>query len=373
MGKFRIELRERGTFDLLEILDREYVDLSWAYSRIGGCGEFEFLLPRKLFEEQSISGDFNIRIYYRNPATDSFDLWYQGLIENKVPNIAGNSENVAVSGHGYVVQLSRIYLDDVSYSSQEASVIVKDLLDNYITPNTDITYNAPDIEATTFTFDSLDFNTDALSALRTIADTVGTREWGVDQDRNFFFKERSSTVGRRYSLGNNITNFNENQDFKDIINRVIVQGKQTGGTYYKATYNDEVSQLKYGIRAEVIQNSAVSTADVSKQLADAIFAEKNDVIRKASCELVGLEAQIEATNPIDLMNVLGKEIKYGEKKYGTFLYSGNVDRVIDRINYMVTESGALRTYLDMGEQKPTISEAIQQLVFNLDQQRSAAL
>ena len=151
--KFRVELRDRS-FNLKEILDDEAVDVSWSYSRIGGCGDFSMKLPRKRFEERTLTGESNVRIYFRNPDTNVFDLWYQGLITNKIPNINGNSEHIDVSGHGYQVQMGRIYLNNVTYTSQEASVIIKAILDTYVTPNTNISYSVSDLEATSFTFDS---------------------------------------------------------------------------------------------------------------------------------------------------------------------------------------------------------------------------
>lgn len=370
--KIRLEVRDRS-FNVIYILDKEYLDLSWSYSRIGGCGEFSFRLPRKLFEELAVSGAYNVRIYHRNTSTNSYDLWYQGQIENKVPSVRGNSEDIQISGHGYQSQLSNIYLDGVSFTSQEASVIVKSILDNYITANTDISYSISDLEATSFTFDTIDFNTDALSALQTIADTVGTREWGVDANRRFFFKARSAQVGLRYSIGRNITNYSENQDFKEIVNRIIVQGAQVGGTYFKATYNDASSQLKYGLRTKLIQNSSVVSSTVASQLASATFAEFYDAIIKNTFELVGVETQIEATTPIPLVNILVKQDKYGEKKYGEGIYSGLVDAVINRINYSVTNNSSLKIGIDLGKVRPTISEEIAQLEYQLEQQRSAAL
>lgn len=370
--KIRLEIRDRN-FNVIEILDDEYLNLNWSYSRIGGCGEFHFVLPRKVFEERAISGDFNVRIYYRDPILNSYVLWYQGLIENKTPSMRGNTETIDISGHGYQAQLRRIYLNNITYTSQEASVIVKNILDNYVTANTNITYSPSDLEATSFIFDTLNFNTDVLSALQTIADTVGEREWGVDLNRKFIFKARSATVGFRYTPGRNITNYSENQDFKEIINRVIVQGAQTGGTYYTATYNDTISQLKYGRRDKVIQNSSVTSAIVAAQLADATFAEFNDVIRKANFDLVGVEAQIEATTPVKLVNILQKQDKYGEKNFGEGLYSGLVNYVINRVNYSVSNNGSLKISIDLGKIRPAISEAISQLEYQIEQNRSAAL
>lgn len=368
----RLELRDRS-FNLLEILDAENLDLSWSYSRIGGCGEFSFRLPRKLFQEKAISGDYNVRIFFRNPGTKSFDLWYQGLVENKIPHLRGNSEDIEVTGHGFQCQLSRIYLDGVSYSSQEASLIVKDILDNYIVPATDIEYDSSDIEVTSFTLDRIDFNTDALNAMQTIAEIVGSREWGVDKNRNFFFKAKSSTVGFRYVLGKNITSYSEDQDFKEIINKVIVQGAQAGGTYYKATYNDTISQLKYGIRTKVIQNSSINSSVVSEQLADAIFLEFNEVVRKVNLDLVGINAQLESTIPVPLFNIIAQQKKYGQDKYGRFLYGGLINRSLNRINYTLTNNGTLQVNVDLGQIRPSLSEEIGQLNYKLEQQRNAAL
>src|SRR3990167_3815156 len=130
--QIRVELRNRS-FNILDVLEKEFSDLTWEYSRIGGGGGFNFSLPRKYCDEKNISGDFNIRIYVRTGA-GTYSLWYQGLVENKMPDLNGHDERIKVTGHGYSVQLSRIYID-TTYTSQEISVIVKNILDNYITPN----------------------------------------------------------------------------------------------------------------------------------------------------------------------------------------------------------------------------------------------
>jgi hypothetical protein len=329
-------------------------------------------LPRKLYEEGSISGDFNVRIYHRDNSAKTFDLWYQGLIEHKSPSLSGNSENISVSGHGYQAQLSRIYITEL-YTSTEVSVIVKDILDTYITPNTDISYSAADIEVTTFTPDKLDFNTDALSALRTCADIVGGREWGVDKDRNFFFKARSTSIGFRYPLERNVINFNEDLSFEDVVNRIIIQGAEAGGTYYTATYNDAISQLKYNLRTRVIQNSSISTSTVAQQFATAVFAELSGAVRKVNMSLVNLEAYIESTCPIPLFVVIDKSDTYGTKRYGTGLYCGEVSRQVNRINYSVSNQNTLKLSVDLGQPRSSLAEEIAQLEYQLEQQRSAGL
>ena len=370
--KFRLEIRDL-TFTTKYILDNEYTDLNWSYSRIGGCGEFGFSLPRKIFEERAISGEYNARIYGRNSSTNSYDLWYQGVIENKIPNVQGLSESISISGHGYVTQLNRIYVQ-ASYSSTEVSVIVKDLLDNYIVPNTDITYDVSDIEATSYTPSIIEFNDNAMTCIQKLADITGTREWGVDKNRKFFFKARSGTVGFRFPMGYKITNYSENQDFKDIINRVYVQGAQVGGTYhFFGPYNDTQSQAKYNLRVSIKQNSSITTDAVASQFATSALAEFKEVSLKTNFELVNYDAQLEATIPIPIVNILIKQDKYGEKKFGEGIYSGFYDFHINRIRYGYTNNGNLRIGVDMGKQRPSISDQLAQLQYELEQQRSASL
>jgi len=368
---YRIELRDRS-FNLLEVLDKEIIDPCWEYSRIGGCGGFSFSLPREYCNEKHISGDFNIRIYKWNTTTKTYDLIYQGLVEDKLPSVRGSQEVIEVQGHGYLAQLSRIYIDH-DYTSTEVSAIVKDILDNYVVPNTNITYDAGDIVATGFTPDSLSFNTDAKRALQTCADIVGSREWGVDKNRKFFFKARSETVGFRYPLGQKVTDFNNDDSFKDIVNRVIIQGGDVSGTPYTKTYDNIPSQTKYNRRDRVVQNSAITTDTVSAQFAEALFTEFADIVRRARCNMVDDDTIFESTIPIPMFQLLTSGITYGEKKYGTFLYAGRIEYQVNRISYSIGNVGKLKISLQLGQLRPSVSEAIAQLEYELEQQRQENL
>jgi len=369
--KIRVVVSDRN-FNVKEILDNEFYDLSWAYACVGGCGEFRFNLPRKRFAEKAISGDYNI--YHRNTTTNVYDLWYQGLIENKIPNVQGLTEYIEFSGQGYQTQLSRIYINNVTYTSQEASVIIKSILDTYVTPYTNISYSPADIQATTFTFDSLTLNDTVQSAIKKIADVCGLIEWGVDRNRSFFFKAQSTTVGFTFLQGNNITNFQDNQDFTSIVNQIYVQGAQTGGTYFlSGPYNNLPSQAKYSIRQQVIQNSSITTTTVASQLASATLALYGDVTRQAQCEIVNYEGLLEGTTPVPLFREISKKVKYGQRAYGTFLYSGLVNRQIIKISYALSNNNSLTINLELGDLQPKISKKIGRIQYKLDQLSSAAL
>lgn len=374
----KVELRDKS-FNLIDILDIEKMSLTWEYLRIGGCGSFSFNLPRDYCNEKSISGDFNIRIYGRNSVTNVYDLWYQGIVEDKVPDLTNIEETVTVQGHGYQVQLSRIQLINKTYTGQEASVIIKDLLDNYIVPNTDIIYSGADITATTFTFDSITFNTDVLSAIQTICDTVGGLEYGVNKSRSFIFGPRSSSTGLRFSVGDKMTAFNDDYSFKDIVNRVIVQGGDIAGSPFApdsttTPYNNIPSQLKYGRRDQIYQNSSIVTDAVAQQYAASVLLEKKDVVHNAKAELVNYDTRIETTIPIPLLEIVSRGTLYGEKNYGTFLYSGKIQYQVNRIVYSISDNeSTLTTDLEMGQPRPTEAEVIAQLSYKLEQLRTSTL
>lgn len=369
MSKMRLVLSDRE-FNVLEYLDNEYLRLKWSYSRIGGCATCNFNLPRKLEEDRNIAGDFNIKIYVRNDSTQAYDLWYQGFISQKGRDIR-KRERMPISVSGYAEQLTRIYVDR-DYSSQEVSVIVKHLLDNEVTSNTDISYSSGDIEATGFTANDLEFNGTVKEAMQTLADLVNF-EWGVDKDRKFYFKEKSTTVGHRYPLGRKCERFYSDDVSREIINRVIIKGGDVSESPFTATYNDLDSQRKWGRRDIVIHNTAIVTSEVAEQYADVILAERAGVVRRGYAKIVEVDERIEANLPIQLFHLIEKGVTYGEVNYGVRSYSGHVYYSIGHISYSMRKGGSIEANIEIGRPKETPGDTIAQIEHKLEQLRSQGM
>jgi len=362
--EYKIVISDRR-FNVLREIQDIASNISWGYNRIGGCGDFSFDVPIRFCEETFLGGNFNVKIYRKDPTDNNYDLWYQGRIEDKSYVVRGVEEKISIRGNGYQSQLKDIYVDR-DYTSQEASVIVKNILDNDITPNTDITYDAGDISATSFTFDSLEVNKDAQDAMQTIADVVGSREWGVDKDRKFFFKARASSVGFRFPLDGKGLRWNNDTSSQEIINRVIIIGGDVSGSPFTRVANDTDSQGKWGRRDKVIQNSAIVSNAVADQFADAIFVESNDITRRARLEMLD-EQLIETTIPIPLTQVFSKLITWGTMKWGTFLYSGRISYQVNRVGYRIEDIGNLIISLELGRLRPNMAEDLSQLEYRIDQ------
>ena len=370
MREFRLELSDRS-FSRLEFLDNEYSDLDWEFNQIGGCGSLGFRLPRQFCQELNIAANFNIKLHRRAKVGTGWNLWWQGLVENKSPHIESKKEFVNISCQGYSTQLNRIHVDR-NYGSQELSITLKHILDNDIVPNTNITYDAGDIQATSFTANSLEFNINAKEAVQTIADLSGY-EWGVNKDRKFYFKAKSSTVSHRFVLGGKVVKFFTDDVAQDIVNRVIIKGGNVAGSPFTATYNDTQSQLKWGRYDKFVSNSAIVTAEVAQQYANAIFNEKSTIVRRGSMQVVDLDDRIEETLPIPLMEMVSRGVAYGERKYGTFLYSGRINYFINKASYKYGNDGVLTTNLSIGVPTPSIGETIAQIEHKLRQEQSAGL
>jgi len=363
---YRIELRDRDN-EFINVIDNRAQNLRWAYNRIGGCAAFSFKVSSRYCKELELGGNFNVKIYARNHLTKTFDLKYQGRIENTTNSVVKVGEEIVVNGFGYQSELTDIIVNR-NYSSTEISAIVKDVLDNDVVPNTNITYDAGDIEATSFTPDSLEFSyVTALEVMQKLADITGSREWGVDKDQKFFFKQRASDTDIFYPLtAGKITNFQLDNSSREIINKVIVIGGDVDGSKFVFTKNYTANQNKYNRRDKIIQNSAVVTNAVAEQLADAEQAIADGIVERGSFTLRD-EIFLENTIPIPLVKIQTREITWDEKNWDTFLWAGQAAFRINKINYKINNDSSLSMKVNIGEPIPQITEDVRQLKFNIDQ------
>jgi hypothetical protein len=323
-------------------------------------------VPIRFCEETFLGSNFNVKIYVKDETDNEYDLWYQGRIEDKSNDVRGVNEKITIRGNGYQSQLKDIYIDQ-DYTSEEASQVIDDIMTNHVEPNTDITYTySGNVEATSFTFDSLEVNKDSLDAIQTVSDVVGTREWGVDANRNFYFKARSTSVGFRFPIDDKVIQWNNDSTSKDIVNRVVIIGGEVSGSPYTRIVNKAKSQNKWGRRDRVVQNSSIVTSTVADQFAEAIFSEFDDITRRAKVKVVDKQL-IESTIPIPLASIIGKQVTYGSKKYGEMLYSGRINYQVNRVTYQIDRLGNLIVGMEVGQLRPDISEKISQLQYRIDQ------
>lgn len=369
--RYTVELRNKN-FELIKILTKFVRGLSWEYVRIGGCGRCSMNLAMLLDTLENVSADCDIQIRLEN-SSGGTDLAYRGYIETDKP-ILSKQDKIQLQTFGYVGQLKRVRVNK-TYNNQEISVIVKDILDTFVIPNTSIIYDTSDIEGTQFVVDTIEFDEMADSALRILAELAGSIEWGVDRNRKFFFKTKSDATRHYLRLKKEITNYDTINDYGSIVNRLIIKGGMLNGSQFVDTINNDESQTSYGLRTQIISNSAIVTSSVSQQYGTMVLAEKAKIQRRITVKVTKNTKFFEDTIPLGRLSLLGETVyqakQYGDDDaiYGTFKYGGQASLQINKIQYKITDE---RTEVNIngGASRPDISEQIKKLEFEINQLRN---
>jgi len=363
---YRIELRDRD-LEYIRTLDERVEGLSWGYNRIGGCAGISFRAPSRYCSEVDLGTNFNIRVLAKNLVTGTYDLKYQGRLENIGSNVTGIKESVRVTGFGYQSELKDIIFNK-NYASTEISVIVKDILDTFVVPNTNITYDTADIVATSFTPNNLEFSyVTAQQAMSKLADITGSREWGVNAERKFFFKQESAETNLFYPItGGKISNFDIDSSSREIINHVVVIGGDVAGSKFVFEKDYTRNQDKYKRRDKIINNSAIVTDEVAEQFADAAQALGDGAVRRGKFTLKD-EVYFEDENPLPLIEIQTREINWDERGWDTFLWAGEPAFQISKIKYTLDSLSNLILNVQVGQPLPSQVQDLKQLQFNLDQ------
>jgi hypothetical protein len=356
-----LELRDRN-FSLIKVLDNLSRRVSWEWNRIGGCGRFTIDLPTS--ELININPDYDVRINIDGV------IRYRGYVESYRP-IVDIKNSVQLTGFGYIGQLERNRVNH-TYTNQEISLIVKDVLDTYVVPNTSITYDAADIEVTDYTIDSIVFDDLANNVIKTLAEIAGDIEWGVDRNKKFFFKNKSTDIRHYVRFGKDLKKYDIIDDYGAIINRLNIKG---GAALDEVADNTE-SQASYGIRSQIVSNSSITTANVAQRYGTSVLAEKAKINRKVTAMITNNSEFFEDTVPLGKVAFVGSTIqpskRYGDADaiYGAFKYGGMPSMQIEIIKYILT-SGGVDVNMNAGYARPDLASDIKNIEFQIQQLRNA--
>ena len=367
VSTFAVELRNTN-FELIKILTKKVKgEISWQYNRIGGCGSCTILLSLS-FEELKdyIKPDYEIRIFAVLDDT-SAELIYRGFVENYRPKV-GTPDSAQIDVTGYVGQLKRVPVIR-TYSNTEVSEIIKDILDQDVLPNTSIFYESADIQDSGYVIDTIEFDTMADEAIRTLARIAGNFEYGVDRNLDFYFKRKDTTIQHFARVKKDVRDFDEINDYSNIINRYIIKGKDS----FSDTVNNTESQTLYGIRAKMISNSSIITTALSQRYGSMLLAESARIARRASINIVNKTSLFENTIPLGKLAIIKEPVdaltKYGADTYGSFKYGGLISYDIESVNYSIG-SEKISAKVQLGQPRPDISDQIEQMNFEISQLRN---
>lgn len=257
-----------------------------------GCGAFSFTVD----EEPSFSIGDRTRVAI-HPYFDTLP-WFIGFVQRR-PD-PGAKKPFAYSGFGFYEQLDWILVTK-SYTSQDISDIVKDIINTIVAPNTQIVYNAAKIETVGYTLNSISFDhTKAKDAIQILSDAAQNFEFGVDNEREFYFRAIDTSTIKYLWAGKHFQEANIQVDPSGIRNKLYVKvGQiQAGGTNIAGSVSDPTSISAYGLREDVITAPEILNTTDALRWAAYILDQKKNPVTQAKIAGYFLDTEKEKINAL---------------------------------------------------------------------------
>lgn len=314
--RYALELRDKDG-NLKGRLEPFVTNLSWEWNRAGGCGRCTFTISGS-YLRNVIEADDDFRIYLTDSGGTTATLWYRGYVESATPSASGN-ESIQVECSGYFGMMERFIVqddgDELEYLGTEVSAIAEDLVDTFVVPNTDITTGT--FQASSVSPDQIAFKGSVKEALDTLADLVGSPEYGVDEDLSFFWYNESDTYKHRFYLGGDVTKISKKTDYKNILNQIYFEGGDVDGAAFKTSGGSSQSQAKFGVHQGIVSNGSINTSATASQFIRGLLNQKGVPQRQFSVGVTNTTKRLESSLPISAVAVVDPEDYQDLLKYGT--------------------------------------------------------
>lgn len=241
-------------------------------------------------------------------------LVYRGYIANIVPKLKVN-QDIKLDVRGYFDLLKKLIVhttgDTRSYPDGAVNLIheiVDDIVDTFVVANSDITKGTIDTtDGSAFDIDAIDFLGSVDDALRTLAEIAGDVEYGVDEDLVFFWRTESTTINRRFFIGNNVSLLERRVIWDKLVNKLYLVGGDVAGSKYKGNAENTESQALYGLAEEIINNSSITTAAVKTQYLGTILTARSIPQLSIRAKVNNINFRLEDTIPMGLMTFYDAE------------------------------------------------------------------
>jgi hypothetical protein len=297
-SSYNVELRDKSG-NLKSYLTPFVSKISWEWNRLGGCGRCSITIKKK-YRDIIFDARDDIQIRVKSGATSK--LVYRGYIANIIPTKKVN-QDIILDVRGYFDLLAKVVVQDTgdtkTYTSSEVSVMVDDIIDTFVTPNTPITKGT--IDEGTFTADTIQFLTTVKDALDTLANLTGDIEYGVDENLVFFWRTESQTIQNKFFVGDNVSLFERRVVWDDLVNKIYLIGGTVSGAKYKRTAENTDSQSLYYLSEKIITNGSIISDTVADEYLSAILQEKSNPVLKVRAQIKNIDKRIEDTIPLGLI------------------------------------------------------------------------
>lgn len=244
----------------------ELIRMNWSTHNLGGCGAAMLEIKKDGLQGTPLRGH-TVKINVGRPESTSYAFHYQGTIVETPVYTQNNT--VIYKAFGFWMQVESQHVVKY-YAGKPVDDIVKDILADIDTPNSDIStstakisigapYTPSDVEAEYVT---------AASLIKTLALIQGNVEYGVEPNGQFYFRDKVVTSDDRvYYEGQHFAEVDIREISDRVVNRLYMRSKEVvGGGQLTLKRDDTTSSTKIadiGIRSAVVDIPHIRThADI---------------------------------------------------------------------------------------------------------------
>ncbi len=384
---YNVELRDKDG-NLRQYLTPFVSGLAWEWRRIGGCGRATITVKQG-YRKIEYGADDDIQIRIKSGATSK--LVYRGWIAKIVPSLSTNQQ-VKLEVRGYFDKLIRIIVhddgEDKIYTDQNIIDIVTNIVDTYVVANSNITKGT--IDAGGFSPDVITFKTNVKNALKTLANLEGNVEYGVDENKQFFWTSQNDNIVRKFFIGNNVSVFERRINWDSLMNKIYFEGgKLANGEKYLKTAEAADSQKSYYTAESIVSNSSIKTGSVADQYTGYILKDRSSPQLEMRVSIVNTDLRLEDNVPIGRVAVTdpdydtsiniwgtagngGSDLIWGRRASGgsNGIWGGTFSDQIDRIKYTLSNTiGRFNIAISFGGTISESSSKIKQIESILESER----
>jgi hypothetical protein len=306
VSSYNIEWRNKSG-ELQGYLTPYVSSVFWTWNQKGGCGQAQVIInmPYRKFEFRAMD-DIQIRV--ADLDNGGTKLAYRGWVMAVTPRLK-TPQQIVLHVRGYFDLLRFIVVQDsgaeMTYSGYYIHEIVENIANTFISEKSVITVGT--IDESTFSADQLDFHTSVQDSLRTLADLQGNIEYGVDENREFFWREKDDTVRKKYIVGADIEVLSRKVDYSRLVNEIYFEGGKVAGTPFRTSAANTDSQYAYFVAEDIVVNSSITTTSVAAQYLSALLADKATPKYLMRVKIPNTSFRFEDTVPMGKVSIYDNE------------------------------------------------------------------
>lgn len=272
-----------------------------------GCGKFSF----SLMPDHGLTIGYNQRVDIH--LFGSGPPWYSGYIQTRP--VPGTTENKwTYKGYGFFQELETIIISK-QFQGMKLGSIVNNLVTVYIEPETNIVYNYSKIEHPDYTATDLLFDyVTAKDALKQIAELAIDHIYGVDEERQFFFKKINTEINEKARLwvGIHVKDFKPEEDTDKLLNFIYVKGGSIDeeGSNIMYECSDESSIEEYGLRKGILTIPSALAVEDAQRWGNSQLDKCKEPEKKAKIDGITKEVISRKITPDGMARITSADGKY---------------------------------------------------------------